>query len=74
MPDVGGPDRWPVWCMGAQPTSPASQPRLRVVFGFHFEADDFVVWSTSFAKVPLDVWRDNRGRWSVSESDPPKEK
>lgn len=49
--------------MGYQPTAPASQNRLRVVFEFHFEADEFADQNC----VPgLEVWRDNRHRWSVS--------
>ncbi len=66
MPNVGGPEDWPDWCMGFQPTSPASQPRLRVVTGFHFEADELADQAQHFTRIPMTVWRDNRGRWSVS--------
>jgi hypothetical protein len=52
--------------MGYQPTSPASQPRLRVTWEFHFEADEFADHAHHFTLLPMDVWRDNRGRWSVS--------
>jgi hypothetical protein len=64
MPDVGPPEHWPDWCMGFQPISPASEPRLRVVMQFHFEADQFAGYAEHFE--PMEVWRDQRGRWSVS--------
>ena len=63
MPDVGGPERWPDWCMGYQPVSTASQPRLRLTFDLRFHADEFIRLSMT---PDLQVWRDNRGRWSVS--------
>jgi len=52
--------------MGYQPTSPASEPRLRVVMQFHFEADEFADHAHHFTRIPMEVWRDQRGRWSVS--------
>lgn len=49
--------------MGYQPTSPAFQPRLRVTWDLHWEADTFVKQNMT---PGLEVWRDNKGRWSVS--------
>lgn len=66
MPDVGGPEHWPDWCMGFQPTSTASEPRLRVVMMLRFEADEFASRAEHFTRQPMEVWRDERGRWSVS--------
>lgn len=52
--------------MGYQPTAPASQPRLRVTWDFRFEADEFAEQAQFFTQITMTVWRDNRGRWSVS--------
>jgi hypothetical protein len=52
--------------MGYQPTSPASDPRLRVVMPLHFDADQFADHAEHFTRRPMEVWRDKQGRWSVS--------
>jgi hypothetical protein len=57
---------WPDWCMGYQPISPASDPRLRVVMALHFDADQFADHAEHFTRRPMEVWRDKQGRWSVS--------
>jgi len=56
--------------MGYQPYSPASEPRLRVLPGFRFRAEQFAEAAEELTKIPMEVWRDRAGHWSVS----PKEK
>jgi len=48
--------------MDYQPTKTGG--RLRVVCGFHFEADTFVQQNTS--GVALVVFRDDAGRWCAA--------
>lgn len=52
--------------MGYQPISPASEPRLRVVVDFRFRAEEFAASAEKFARIPMEVWRDRAGRWSIS--------
>jgi len=56
--------------MGYQPFSPASEPRLRVIVDFRFRAEQFAEAAEELTKIPMEVWRDRAGHWSVS----PKEK
>lgn len=56
------PSLWPEWCMDYQPTK--TDGRLRVVWGFRFEAIEFVEQNTS--GVPLVVFRDAAGRWCAA--------
>ena len=58
---MGGPGDWPAWCMGYQPTAQAG--RLRIVCGFHFEADELAEQAEGFTRIAMDVFRDARGRW-----------
>jgi hypothetical protein len=52
--------------MGYQPISPANEPRLRIVVDFRFRAEQFAAAAESFTKIPMDVWRDRAGRWSIA--------
>lgn len=48
--------------MDYQPSQSGPGKRLRVICGLHIDADDFV----TKAPIPLDVFRDHRGRWCVA--------
>jgi hypothetical protein len=52
--------------MGYNPISPASQPRLRIVWDLHVDADEFADNAHCSTRQPMQVWRDDKGRWSVS--------
>jgi len=52
--------------MGYQPISPASEPRLRVVVDFRFRAEQFASAAEENTRIPMEVWRDRAGRWSIS--------
>lgn len=68
MGDVGGPGRWPRWCMGYQPTS-ARTGRLRVASGLRFEAEEFAAAAAAFTGIGMDVFRDHRGYWCVAPTE-----
>lgn len=52
--------------MGYQPTRSGQSHRLRVVNGFHFEADELADHAHHFTHLPMEVFRDEAGRWSVA--------
>lgn len=52
--------------MGYQPTRSGRSHRLRVVNGFRFEADELADHAAHFTGRPMEVFRDEQGRWSVA--------
>lgn len=54
--------------MDYQPTKTGG--RLRVVCGFHFEADEFAEYAQHYSGRDMEVFRDHLGRWCAA----PKEK
>lgn len=52
--------------MGFQPTRSGQSHRLRVVVGFHFEADELADQASHFTGQQMEVFRDEAFRWSVA--------
>ena len=50
--------------MDMQPECPAAAPRLCVTTVFHFEAIWFADAAQVYTGIPMEVWRNHKGRWA----------